>query len=217
MTTGLYVSSHPLDYSRLREQLKAYSLDLVKEQALEVCREIQFIIIDSAGTRNAPLVARYRSAYPHAFILVLSVKRDEEDLLEAFASGADDYQLKPCSEREVATRIRVMLRRKITAQEPDPNRFNADVKSRSMEWKSIRRKLTRLECRLLDSLLSSNKIISREQLVQSIWDGQMKASGKVLDVHIFNLRKKLLKATGGEVTIKTVTNKGFYLCRNHKQ
>ncbi len=216
MTKGLYISSHPFDYSRMRQKLRAYSLDLVNEQDQQEDQDVQFIIIDCIAARSAPLVREYRSAYPHAYILVLSAKKDEEDLLEAYALGADDYQRKPCSEREVATRIRVMLRRKTTALPIQPNRLQVDARSRSVEWEGIRLTLTKMECKLLEYLLSTNKIISRQQIVQTIWEGRLNPGSKVIDVHIFNLRKKLQQATNGEVTIRTVTNKGFALTRNMK-
>jgi DNA-binding response OmpR family regulator len=217
MTKGLYVSAHPDNYFRLQQELKTYSLQLVKEHAQHKIQDVQFIIIDCATTKSASLVREYRSVYPQAYILVLSAKKDEEDLLEAFSLGADDYQRKPCSDREVATRIRVMLRRKNTFVQNKPSRLHVDEGSCSMEWEGIRLHLTKLECKLLDYLLSTNKIISREQIVQTIWEGQLKVNSKVIDVHIYNLRKKLQQATNGQVTIRTVTNKGFTLSRNVKQ
>jgi DNA-binding response OmpR family regulator len=213
MTKGLYVSAHLLGYSRLRQQLLAHSLELIEEQGKQHDLDIRFIIIDSAGGRTAPLVARYRSIYPGAYILVLSGERNEDDLFEAYATGADDYQFKPCSERQVATRIRAMLRRDRENRPKKPEKLIVDSVGRHLEWEGARLPLTNVECKLLHYLQANNKIVSRHQLVKAIWEGRLNPSSKVIDVHIFNLRKKLQQATSGRVTIRTVTNKGFYLSR----
>jgi DNA-binding response OmpR family regulator len=213
MTKGLYVAAHSLGYSRLRQQLLAYSLQLIEEQGRQHDQEFRFIIIDSADGRTVPLVARYRSIYPEAYILVLSGERNEDDLLEAYAKGADDYQFKPCSERQVATRIRAMLRRDRENPPKKPDRLIVDSAGRHLEWEGARLPLTSVECKLLHYLHANNKIVSRHQLVKAIWEGRLSPSSKVIDVHIYNLRKKLQQATSGRVTIRTVTNKGFYLSR----
>jgi DNA-binding response OmpR family regulator len=213
MTKGLYVSADKHAYTRLREQLQTHSLCLIEERGKQHEQDVRFIVIDSSGGRTASLVARYRDIYPEAFILVLNAKRDEDDLLEAYAKGVDDYQFKPCSEREVAIRIRAMLRRSRENPPKKSEELLVDPDSCHLEWKGSRLPLTRVECKLLHYLYAHDKIISRQQLAEAVWEGNLSPSSKVIDVHIFNLRKKLQQATCGQVTIRTVTNKGFHLSR----
>lgn len=212
MRRGIYVDGQADTFKRLREQLKGHSLHLVKEEASKRRVEVVFIIIDSQGVTSAPAVMRYRRAYPHASILVLTNTRDELDLVNALAYGADDYQIKPCSEREVATRIRVILKRKEAADYRPSPYIRLDMEARSFEWSGYSLQLTRIESKLFDLLLKSQKrITSREQIIHSVWDNRIQATSKVIDVHICNLRKKLGEASNGRLWIKTVTNKGFYL------
>lgn len=212
MKRGIYVDGQADTYKRLRKQFKGYSLHLFKESGFVSKKEVLFIIIDSQKSTSAPSVIQYRGAYPHASIFVLTPNRDEQDLINALAYGADDYQVKPCSEREVATRIRVILKRKEEALH-HPNRFvHLDTEARSFEWGGYSLQLTRIECKLLELLVKSQKrITSREQIIQSVWENRIQLSSKVIDVHICNLRKKLWEASAGRFSIKTVTNKGYYI------
>lgn len=212
MRRGIYVDGQADAYKRLREQLKIHSLHLLKEGGFEHRTEVLFIIIDSQSLTSTPSVIRYRGAYPHASILVLTDSRDEQDLINALAVGADDYQVKPCSEREVATRIRVILKRKEDAVHSPSQAVHLDMDARSFEWGGYSLQLTRIESKLLDLLVKSHKrITSREQIIHSVWDNRIQLTSKVIDVHICNLRKKLGVASNGRLWIKTVTNKGFYL------
>ncbi|MGO0059385.1 response regulator transcription factor [Brevibacillus fluminis] len=212
MRRGIYVDGQANTYKRLREQFKVHSLHLLKERGSASRSEVVFIIIDSQGATSAPMVIRYRRAYPHASIVVLTNSRDEQDLVNALAFGADDYQVKPCSERELATRIRVILKRKEAARHVPGPYIHLDMEARSFEWGGYSLQLTRIESKLLELLVKSQKkITSREQIIHSVWDNRIQATSKVIDVHICNLRKKLGEASNGQLWIKTVTNKGFYL------
>lgn len=221
MKKGLYVSDLSTSYLRLRQLLQAYSLMLLKENEDQQKDDIRFVIIDNPETPAAPLVSRYRSMYPQASILVVSAKKDEGDMLEALENGADDYQVKPCSDREVATRIRVIVKRREELKHhpfrPSAAAIRLEAASRVLQWEGIRIPLTKVECKLLELLLTNQKITSRNEINQHIWDGKIEVSSKAIDVHIFNLRKKLQQATGGRLSIKTITNKGFYLSTNIKQ
>ncbi|MGE5701728.1 MAG: winged helix-turn-helix domain-containing protein [Clostridia bacterium] len=216
MKRGIYVAGQADTYKRLREHFKGHSLQLIKERpsASAKYQEIMFIVIDSLEATTTPTVLEYRGAYPRASILVLTPVKDEQDLVNALAYGADDYQVKPCSDRELATRIRVILKRREQASASHPaNHFVLlDREARSLEWNGDLLHLTKIECRLLELLVASKqRIVGREEIIQEIWENRIQHNSKAIDVHICNLRKKLWEASAGRISIKTVTNKGFYL------
>lgn len=220
MKKGLYVSEQSTGYHRLAQYLQTHSLQLLEEQPGIEHEPIQFVLLDCLEKTASPLVSQYRRRFPRASILVLATVRDEADLLQAFSLGADDYQVKPCSEREVAARIRVMLKRKELSaanavQPPAPVLENSQLPK--FEGTIGQLNLTKTEAKLLQFLLVNRKTMkTRQQIIQAVWGSQAELSSKVLDVHLFHLRKKLLEATGGRMTIRTVTNKGFYLTQNMK-
>ncbi|WP_134686030.1 response regulator transcription factor [Brevibacillus migulae] len=220
MKKGLYVSEQLSGFARLAQFLQTHSIELVEaERGSEEEGHIHFVLLDCWEKAAFPLVHTYRKRFPQAGILVLATQRDETDLLQAFSQGADDYQFKPCSEREVAARIRAILKRK-EAPAPHispPAPGNDWDHNPLLEWEGVRMQLdlTKTESRLLQYLLAHQKTIaSRQQIIQAVWGGQIDLSSKVLDVHLYNLRKKLQQATDGRISIKTVTNKGFYLISN---
>lgn len=221
MKKGLYVSAQPTGFRRLSQHLQAHSLELVEEEVGLDPELIHFVLLDCLEAPASPLVHTYRKQYPRASILVLAMKRDESDILRSFSLGADDYQIKPCSDRQVAARIRVMLKRKVASagerpQPPGPYWESDNL----LEWEGMRFQihLTKTETKLLHYLFANNKsIATRQQIIHAVWGGDVDLSNKVLDVHLFNLRRKLQEATDGGITIKTVTNKGFYILNGLKE
>ena len=217
MKKGLYVSEQPSGFARLSQYLQSHSIELMEEErGREADRHIHFVLLDCWEKTASSLVHTYRKRFPQAGILVLATQRDETDLLQAFSQGADDYQFKPCSEREVAARLRAIMKRKDTSAVPIslPVTGNEWEHNPMLEWEGMRTQLelTKTESRLLQYLLAHQKTIaSRQQIIHAVWGGQIELSSKVLDVHLYNLRKKLQQATDGRISIKTVTNKGFYL------
>ncbi len=215
MKKGLYVSEQPTGFIRLSKYLQTYSLELVEEKVGIDQEFVQFVLLDCLEASASLLVHNYRKKYPRASILVLSMKRDESDILQSLALGADDYQVKPCSDRQVAARLRVMLKRKEAATEQRIQPLGPYWENDSLlEWEGMRFQLhlTKTESKLLHYLIANSKsITTRQQIIHAVWGGQVELSNKVLDVHLFNLRRKLQEATDGSITIKTVTNKGFYI------
>lgn len=204
MKKGIYVLGSVDYFTNLRNQFAAFCIDLYREKEVPEDADIQFIIIDNVAMSSFPLVATFRKQYPYTAILVLTGVRNEQDMLQSYANGVDDYQVKPCSVREVAARVRAILKRR----------------EGILEWleNSIQHQLTRMEHSILQLLIKhKNSLLTREQILQALWDCEMSVDSKVIDVHIYNLRKKLGRSTNGTISIKTVTNKGFTIVTNSKR
>jgi two-component system, OmpR family, response regulator RegX3 len=167
---------------------------------------------------------RERSKVP---IIMLTARGEETDRIVGLELGADDYIVKPFSAREVAARIRAVLRRAGDgAQEPahaaggpaaaaqngplevgpvlvDPARRAARVGGEEMD-------LTRKEFELLQLLVSeAGSVISRERLIDEVWDTNWFGSTKTLDVHVSSLRRKLGDDSQNPRFIHTVRGVGF--------
>jgi DNA-binding response OmpR family regulator len=153
-------------------------------------------------------------------IIMLTARGEETDRIVGLELGADDYIVKPFSAREVAARIRAVLRRagEGAAAPPAPekqgpldvgpvkvdrDRREATVNGQGMD-------LTRKEFELLELLArEAGSVISRERLIDEVWDTNWFGSTKTLDVHVSSLRRKLGDDSQNPRFIHTVRGVGF--------
>jgi two-component system, OmpR family, response regulator RegX3 len=148
-------------------------------------------------------------------IIMLTARGEETDRIIGLELGADDYIVKPFSAREVAARIRAVLRRAGEgASEPgapieigllrlDPARRSATLDGHEVD-------LTRKEFELLALLMSeAGSVITRERLIDEVWDVNWFGSTKTLDVHVSGLRRKLGDSSSSPRFIHTVRGVGF--------
>ena len=158
---------------------------------------------------------RERSKVP---IIMLTARGEETDRIVGLELGADDYIVKPFSAREVAARIRAVLRRvgdtqpaapaREGALDVGPVRVDRDRRAASLSGQEL--DLTRKEFELLDLLVSeAGAVISRERLIDEVWDTNWFGSTKTLDVHVSSLRRKLGDDSQNPRFIHTVRGVGF--------
>jgi two-component system response regulator RegX3 len=162
---------------------------------------------------------RERSKVP---IIMLTARGEETDRIVGLELGADDYIVKPFSAREVAARIRAVLRRtgegagaaaapaaeKQSPQEVGPVRVDRDRRAASVGGEEL--DLTRKEFELLELLTrEAGSVISRERLIDEVWDTNWFGSTKTLDVHVSSLRRKLGDDSQSPRFIHTVRGVGF--------
>ena len=145
-------------------------------------------------------------------ILFLTAKDATEDKLTRLDPGADDYLVKPFSFEELTARIRSLLRRPkqlITdILTLDELKMDTNAQQTTVAKKEIQ--LTTREHALLEYLLrNQNKVITREEILDHVWDNFYDSLSNVVDVHLKNLRKKLPKKYADR--IKTIRGKGYRL------
>ncbi|MGD9696488.1 MAG: winged helix-turn-helix domain-containing protein [Thermoleophilia bacterium] len=146
-------------------------------------------------------------------IVMLTARGDEIDRVVGLELGADDYVVKPFSARELAARIRAILRR------GSPPRRAEGIAVGALRLEAGARRVTRdgeplelppREFDLLHALMRrAGEVVRREQLMDEVWDRNWFGSTKTLDVHVASLRKRIEDDPSQPVYITTVRGVGF--------
>ncbi len=150
-------------------------------------------------------------------ILILTARTDEIDRVVAFEIGADDYVMKPFSPRELAERIKAILRRSRSVGpapvEDHVLRFGSlsmNLVSYEVTLGGAAVSLTPTEFQLLKVLTSSpGRVFSRHELVSRILRNGQTGAARTLDVHIYHLRTKLQGDPLQRSVIETVRGAGY--------
>jgi DNA-binding response OmpR family regulator len=149
-------------------------------------------------------------------VIMLTARGEEADRVAGLELGADDYVIKPFSARELVARVRAVLRRASAAAEPlgrDPVIVGAvrlDPSARTVTLDDRMLDLTRKEFDLLALLMShAGAVVTRERLIDEVWDVNWFGSTKTLDVHVSGLRKKLGDDPSTPTYLHTVRGVGF--------
>ncbi|MEV6319292.1 response regulator transcription factor [Streptomyces sp. NPDC051776] len=149
-------------------------------------------------------------------IIVISARSDETDRVVGLELGADDYVSKPFGVREVIARIRAVMRRTQprppSAPATGPDRYGPrltiDRKAARVRLDGAEVSLAPKEYDLLAFLTEEpGALMSREQIMEAVWDANWFGPTKTLDVHVAALRRKL----AGAITIEAVRGVGFRL------
>ncbi len=148
-------------------------------------------------------------------ILMLTALSTTEDKLTGFESGADDYLVKPFEFRELLARIKALLKRSTQNGSMENILRIADLEL-NIETKTVKREnkvieLTAKEFSLLELLMrNKEKVISRAEIAEKIWDINFDTGTNVIDVYINFLRKKIDKSYPKKL-IRTYIGMGYTL------
>lgn len=157
-------------------------------------------------------ILRARPATSRLPIIMLTARTTEADRVAGLDLGADDYVTKPFSLRELAARVRAVLRRKQNGGAPPAAAYRGehlvadfDAVAVAVDGASIR--LTRREFELLRCLVENrNRVLSRDRLLERVWGYDHPIETRSVDVHVGRLRSKLGSA-GRQ--IETVVGLGY--------
>jgi two-component system, OmpR family, response regulator RegX3 len=150
-------------------------------------------------------------------IVMLTARGTEMDKIVGLEIGADDYVVKPFSGAEVIARIRAVLRRAKrgdageTPSEPvTVGALTIDFRARRVTLDDAELELSRKEFDLLAELVrNAGRVVSREELMDRVWDENWFGSTKTLDTHVGWLRRKLGDETSAPRYLHTVRGVGF--------
>lgn len=160
---------------------------------IELCR----LLREEPTTKNTP-------------IIMLTVESTETDKIIGFGVGADDYITKPFSNKELVARIRALLRRTNRVQEDSTlivDNLVMNLEARTVEIKGKEIKLRPKEFDLLHMfLLKPNNVLTREFILENVFEYNVAVTTRTIDTHIKNLRQAL--GSWGD-KIKTIFGRGF--------
>jgi len=155
------------------------------------------------------LCRKLRKEKIKSFILMLTAKKQIENIVEGLNCGADDYLTKPFEFSELLARLKALLRRNSDNKENILKTFEIKIDlDREQVFEGKREiKLTKKEFMILEYLLRcKGQLVSRNQILEHAWDRNVDIFTNIVDTHIKNLRRKMGKS--GKI-IKTVYGSGY--------
>jgi DNA-binding response OmpR family regulator len=169
------------------------------------------LVLPGMGGFDTCRALRQRSVVP---IIMVTARSDSFDVVAGLEAGADDYVTKPFEPKELAARVRALLRR-VRMEEPSSViRLGSDLEVLPDEG-IVRRAgaeihLTRTEFRLLCELAEApGRVFTRETLLERIWGYDYFGDGKLVDAHIYRLRAKIEADPANPSHVITVRGLGY--------
>lgn len=150
-------------------------------------------------------------------VIMLTARGDDMERIVGLEIGADDYLPKPFNPRELAARLRAILRRTAIDESDGEGNEKLDIdgiqlspSSRTAYRDGEEMNLTSVEFGLLHELLKeAGKIVKKDDLSESVLERKLSPYDRSLDMHISNLRKKLGTRNDGSERIKTIRSVGY--------
>ena len=152
-------------------------------------------------------------------VIMLTARGEDVDRIVGLEIGADDYVPKPFNPRELAARIRAIQRR-VQSTEPaarfEVNGVVIDPGSREVFCDGKRVEFTTVEFDILEQLMrSAGRVLSRDALMEALYNRKATPYDRSMDMHISHIRKKL--ECGDKVLIKTIRGVGYQFCRTSEE
>ncbi len=196
------------DYLHIKNFNTAEAADGV--EALEQFRAVRpaLVLLDVMMPRmNGWDVCRAIREEANTPIIMLTARSEEDDELQGFELGADEYIAKPFSLKILLARIEAVLRRHGNDRVEPPSSLSINRLSREVRVDGAAVTLTYTEFELLDYLITNKGLaLSRDQILSSVWKYDYEGDARTVDTHIKKLRSKLGEA--GEC-ITTVRGIGY--------
>jgi DNA-binding response OmpR family regulator len=182
------------------------------DRALSLEHALVVLDLMLPGMTGLEVLRRLRAKSPVP-VLILTARGDDIDRILGLEIGADDYVPKPFNPRELIARIRAILRRSsrvpATADPVVMGDLRLDPQAREVWLNDVALNLTSVEFALLEAFLrDAGRVLSREQLTESVLGRKLGPFDRVIDVHVSNLRKKLGASEHGP-RIKSVRGSGY--------
>lgn len=159
-------------------------------------------------------VLRRIRGFSDVYVVLVTARSEEVDKLVGLAAGADDYITKPFAPREVAARVRAVLRRArdagLATSRVTASGLIVDPDTREVTVDGIPVELSALEFDLLLALARApGRVYSRRQLLEKVWGGDFFGDERVVDVHIRSIRRVLGDDATAPRFIGTVRGVGY--------
>jgi DNA-binding response OmpR family regulator len=169
-----------------------------------------------AGVDGIEVCRRLRLIDGDVYVMMLTARDNETDVVRALEAGADDYVTKPVGVAELRSRVRAALRRLSRGVGNGGTlrheALSLDPASRQVAIGSTTVATTRTEYAILETLLRADGAVrSRNELLQAIYGDDAYRDPRGVDVHVHHLREKLERAGGDPAWVATVRGVGYRL------
>jgi two-component system, OmpR family, KDP operon response regulator KdpE len=189
------------------------------EEALQALRAAAYdavlLDINMPGIGGIETLRRIRAFAPRLPVLMLTVRDQEEDKVEALDMGADDYVTKPFSMRELVARIRTAVRRVHAPARPEDapievGEIRLEPAKRRVTKRGVAVKLTRKEFDILYCLMSrAGRVITYAKLLSAVWGAECREEVEYLRTFVRQLRKKIEDDPSNPVYLLTDVYVGY--------
>ena len=185
-----------------------YSVDSVLdgEEALDYLEysEYDLVILDIMMPKvdGFEVIKKLRDKGNHTSVLMLTARDSADDKVKGLDLGADDYIVKPFDFNELLARIRAVVRRKYgnSSNKLVIGDLILDTSEKSVTRDGKQIELTGKEYEVLEYLMQSkNRILSRDQIKEHVWDFDYEGDSNIIDVLIKNIRKKIDIEAGKQI------------------
>lgn len=178
-------------------------------------QEFDVVILDIMlpGPDGFAILEQLRREGNEAEILLLSARTGIEDRVKGLDLGADDYLVKPFAFEELEARIRLLMRRRFASKSNEVilGKLCIDISAQRIFWDGEELTVRPREFDILCYLaLRSGKIVSRNELIEHVYDHAADLKSNAVDSAICNIRKKLAEA-GVDGFISTIPRRGYML------
>ncbi|MBT3982172.1 MAG: response regulator transcription factor [Bacteriovoracaceae bacterium] len=183
---------------------------------------VDWMLPGVTGIEICKFIRMYRTTKSTPILMVTALTRPE-NIVEGLDAGADDYLTKPFDINVLYARVKALLRRseRVGSKSENPNAknikkigsFSIDTDTCKIKGPDGEVSFTLSEYKLLVALIDSEgKVLTRKQLIEIIQDGPVHVTARIVDTHIFGLRKKL-----GEDAklIETIRGIGYRVCTDY--
>ena len=203
----------------LREE--GYAVDVASDggEAVELAEQTGYdlLVLDVMlpTLDGFDITRRLRARGSRTPILMLTARDGIPDRVKGLDAGADDYLVKPFALSELLARVRALLRRAAaddtTGDTLEVANLKLNVRSREVERDGRRLELTAKEFALLEMLMRHpNQVLTRTQLLQSVWNDSIEVESNIVDIYIHYLRNKIDREFEPKL-IRTVRGAGYAL------
>lgn len=208
-------------------QLQGFTVDAIHDGAAAVShlrqQHYDVLVLDVMlpGMMGLDVLRNLRD-FDNTPVLMLTARGEDTDRIVGLEMGADDYLPKPCNPRELAARLRAILRRAEGVNAPEQKtqvsvgQTNLNSANRTASHKGIALSLTSAEFNLLQVLLQrAGKVVDKDTLSQEALGRPLSAYDRSIDVHISKIRRKLADATGDNLIV-SVRGLGYQFAMDGK-
>ncbi len=177
----------------------AFDGSIGKKLFLSHAYDLVILDINLPGINGYELCKIIRNHNLQMPVIMLTALNTTEDKIEGFDAGADDYMIKPFEFKELLVRIRALLKRTMYQQLPTGNILKVGGLEMNLETKEVKREglvilLTAKEFQLLEYFMRNrNRVLSRADIAESVWDIDFDTKTNVIDVYVNYLRNKIDK------------------------